>query len=113
MTVPVTWDALMGTLNQLTIKNPLAGARELIVETDVWPYPLTGLLTSEQWDNSELANAPVRLCDAKARFITAELAETDVKEGERIIDGDNIYIILSIEKDNYGMSYLLLRRFAE
>jgi hypothetical protein len=109
----MNWADLSYNLNLLTVKNPLVGARELIVETDVWPYPLIGLLDVYRWNDGDIHQTPVRINDAHARFITSEFAATGALEGERILDGDNIYIILSVEPDDFGITHCLLRKYVE
>jgi hypothetical protein len=108
-----TWNALAATLNTATVKNPLIGARELVVETDVWPYPIVGLLDTVRWRDDTINQAPVRMCDAHARFLSSEFAATDAQEGARVLDGDHIYIILSVEMDDTGLTHCLLRKFVE
>jgi hypothetical protein len=109
------WDTLTERMNARTIKNPRLGAIPLTVETDIMPTELMGLIDDFRWENDEAQNTHIRRCDAQAWLLTSELADTEAKPGDRIINPatDEIFVILSLEARRDGTTRIALRKYAE
>ncbi len=114
------WQKLILRINERTIKNPRLGAVDLILETDVWPFEITGQLDTSRWTETDIHGSPVRVCDAQAWFVSTEFAESGAKENDRLIypdpDGladDESYIILSAEQKPDKTTHVLLRKYTE
>lgn len=114
-TTTTTWKNLTDRINKRTIVNKRLGAIDLIIETGILPFDIIGTLDYSVWENADGHATPIRICDAKAWFISIDFIATEAKANDKIINPatDETWIILSAEPRTDGTTVCLLRKYIE